>query len=257
MKKVCLITGGATGIGAACALAFAQAGWDLMVGFLPESSQEQSAEGVAKECRTYGAMVRLVALDVADDRQCRAAVSLTDSIFGRLEALVNCAGTTRFIPHAQLDALSSQEFHRTYDVNVVGTFQMIRACAQMLGKGGNGAVVNISSIGGLHGLGSSIAYAASKGALNTLTLAMARTLAPNIRVNAVAPGYVDGGLPSRVLPQEDLDRLVRTQVASTLLQRVAQPREIADFCLFLCEKAIGVTGEIVSVDNGFHLKLGA
>src|SRR5690606_3230385 len=120
--------------------------------------------------------------------------------WGRLDAVINCAGTTRFIPHTDLEGLDATEFRRIYDVNLIGAFQLTRASAEALKASGAGAVVNVSSIAGLRGTGSSLAYASSKGALNALTLSNARSLAPTVRVNAIAPGFVDAGLPSRNLP---------------------------------------------------------
>lgn len=236
---------------------FAGAGWDIILCYYADESQIAAADSVAAGCRELGASVALQSVDVSKDAECRAAASDAEAAFGRLDALVNCAGTTRFIPHEKLDELDADEFRRTYDVNVIGTYQMIRACAELLRRDGEGSVVNISSIGGLYGLGSSVAYAASKGAVNTLTLALARSLAPSIRVNAIAPGYVDGGLPSRVLSETELERVVRAQIDSTVLKRISQPAEVAALAWFLCDRARGMTGEIVSLDNGFHLKLGA
>jgi NAD(P)-dependent dehydrogenase (short-subunit alcohol dehydrogenase family) len=173
-----------------------------------------------------------------------------------MDALVNCAGTTRFIAHHDLAALDSAEFHRTYDVNVVGMHQMIRACAPALRTSGAGSVVNISSIGGLLGRGSSVAYAASKGAVNTLTLALARALAPEIRVNAIAPGLVEGGLPSRVLAAPDNERVVAAQTTASVLKRVSQPEEVAALAWFITACAPGMTGEVIKLDNGLHLNAG-
>jgi NAD(P)-dependent dehydrogenase (short-subunit alcohol dehydrogenase family) len=173
--------------------------------------------------------------------------------FGRIDGLVNCAGTTRFIPHADLDALPTSEFTRTYDVNLIGTFHMIRACRAALDASGRGAVVNLSSIAGTAGLGSSVAYAASKGAVSTLTLSMARALAPKIRVNAIAPGYVVGGLPSRVLERERLDAVEAKYMQTQALPRLLQVEEIASMAYFLVAQAPGMTGEILRVDNGLHL----
>ena len=180
--------------------------------------------------------------------------------FGRIDALINCAGTTRFIAHDDLAALDAAEFQRTYEVNVIGMHQMIRACAEALRAGnadGNaGAVVNISSVGGVLGRGSSVAYAASKGAVNSMTLALARALAPKIRVNAIAPGMVEGGLPSRVLAAERHAQVVTAQAASSVLKRVSQPEEVAALAYFIAARAPGMVGEVVKLDNGLHLNAG-
>lgn len=251
-RPVCLITGSATGIGAACARAFARQGWDVGVTYL-DADTRTSAQAVAVECLAYGARAVLVELDVTSDESCLAAVASITQRFGQLDALVNCAGTTRFIPHAELDALPESEFMRTYDVNLVGTFRMIRASRDALTASGRGAVVNFSSIAGTAGLGSSVAYAASKGAVNTLTLSLARALAPHIRVNAIAPAYVSGGLPSRVLDGERLAAVEQHYIETQALKRLLNTDEVAALAFFLAASAPGITGEVIRMDNGLHL----
>jgi NAD(P)-dependent dehydrogenase (short-subunit alcohol dehydrogenase family) len=195
----------------------------------------------------------LLTLDVTSDDQCTATAHAMTAHFGRIDALVNCAGTTRFIPHADLDALPASEFTRTYNVNLIGTFQMIRACRDALAASGRGAVVNLSSIAGTAGLGSSVAYAASKGAVSTLTLSLARALAPHIRVNAIAPGYVVGGLPARVLETEKLAAVEAHYLKTQALPRFLQVDEVAALAFFLAANAPGMTGEVLRMDNGLHL----
>ncbi len=251
-RPVCLITGAATGIGAACARLFARQGWDIGVSYL-DAETRLPAQGVAVECLTLGARAVLVELDVTSTQSCVAAVASITQRFGQLDALVNCAGTTQFIAHADLDALPESEFARTYDVNLVGTFRMIRACRDALVASGRGAVVNISSIAGTAGLGSSVAYAASKGAVNTLTLSMARALAPHIRVNAIAPAYVSGGLPSRVLDGERLAAVEQHYLETQALKRLLDADEVAALAHFLAASAPGITGEVIRMDNGLHL----
>lgn len=248
---VVLITGAATGIGAACARTFARAGW--RVGIATLSSTQAEAEAVQSECVALGSDALVVDLDVTNDASCRQAANHTEKHFGRLDGLVNCAGVTRFIPHADLEALPSSEFGRTNDVNVLGTFQMIRACRGALERSGRGAIVNYSSIAGLSGVGSSVAYAASKGAVIALTLSMARSLAPHVRVNAIAPGYVAGGLPSRVLEPEALASVEAKYLETQPLKRLLQPDEVAELTLFLVNGPVGITGEIIRIDNGLHL----
>ena len=253
--RVCLITGSATGIGAACARTFALHGWRVALSYFDDSTQAE-AQIVAADCRAAGVEVLLQSLDVRDDDNCQQYVQAVLHRWGRLDALINCAGTTRFIAHADLAALDADEFHRTYDVNVVGTYQMIHACAEALKASGQGAVVNISSIGGVLGRGSSMAYAASKGALNTLTLSLARTLAPHVRVNAIAPGFVDGGLPSRVLEKVQYAQVLAAQTAASVLQRVSQPQEVAALAWFLTTQAPAMTGSVLIMNNGLHLNAG-
>jgi len=252
---VCVVTGSATGIGAACARAFARQGWHVALSHLDQETLAQ-AQAVAASCEADGAQVLLQALDVREESGCERYVQAVLQRFGRIDALVNCAGTTRFIAHTDLDALDADEFHRTYDVNVVGAYRMVRACAAALKASGQGAIVNISSIGGVLGRGSSMAYAASKGALNTLTLSLARSLAPQVRVNAIAPGFVDGGLPGRVLGEAQHAQVRAAQTAASVLRRVSQPEEVAALALFLSAQAPGMTGAVLMMDNGLHLNAG-
>ncbi|MBL0173591.1 MAG: SDR family oxidoreductase [Gemmatimonadaceae bacterium] len=247
-----MITGSATGIGAACARLFAARGWDVGICTLDDETR-QLAESVEGACQVLGAQTLLISLNVTQDASCIAAAAAMSAHFGRVDALVNCAGTTRFVPHADLDALPASEFTRTYDVNLIGTFQMIRACRDALKASGRGAVVNLSSIAGTAGLGSSVAYAASKGAVSTLTLSLARALAPDIRVNAIAPGYVVGGLPSRVLDSAKLESVEAHYLKTQALPRFLQVDEVADLAYFLAASAPGMTGEIIRMDNGLHL----
>ncbi len=254
-RRVCLITGAATGIGAACAREFGAHGWDLALSWLDDANRVALVD-VATECEAHGSRPLLLHLDVSDDASCAAFAAAALKKFGRIDALINCAGTTRFIPHADLEALTPEEFHRTYDVNTVGLYRMTRACAPALKASGHGSVVNISSIGGVIGRGSSMAYAASKGAVNTLTLSLARALGPQVRVNAIAPGFVTGGLPSRVLDAARHAQVLQAQLESSPLQRVSQPEEVAALACFITERIPGMTGEVIQMDNGLHLNAG-
>lgn len=252
---VCLITGSATGIGAACAREFAAHGWHLVLSYLDDATHVQLLD-VAAVCEAMGAATLVRQLDVTSKASCQAFSQAALKRFGRIDALINCAGTTRFIPHTELDALDPEEFHRIYDVNTVGMYRMTRSCVPALQASGYGSVINISSIGGVIGRGSSMAYAASKGAVNTLTLSLARALAPRIRVNAIAPGFVEGGLPTRVQDAAQHAAVVLAQTANSLLQRVSQPEEVAALAWFVTERAPGMTGEIIKMDNGLHLTAG-
>jgi NAD(P)-dependent dehydrogenase (short-subunit alcohol dehydrogenase family) len=179
------------------------------------------------------------------------------SRWGRLDALVNSAGTTRVIPHGELDAIDAAEFERIYRVNLIGMFQMTRAASGLLRARAAGApsasVINISSLASLNGTGSSIAYAASKGAVNALTLSLARNLAPHVRVNAIAPGMVDDGLLRRVLGDEAYGRVVDGMRENAPLKRVSQPSEIAELAWFLAAHAPAMTGQVLAIENGLLL----
>ena len=250
-NAVCIVTGSASGIGAASAILLARRGARVVVNY---SKSEDAARATQKACAAAGAEVLLVRADVAQDADCRRLAQATLDKWGRIDALVNNAGTTKFANHADLEALSAEDFLRIYSVNVVGAYQMVRACAAAMKQGGRGAVVNVSSIAGKNGMGSSMAYAASKGALNTMTMSLARVLGPEIRVNAVCPGMVDTqwlreGYGSRYAAIEARYR------QGTPLGRPGTPEEVAAVIVWLIEGADLVTGETIMVDSGMHMGL--
>jgi 3-oxoacyl-[acyl-carrier protein] reductase len=191
---------------------------------------------------------------VAQDADCRRLAQAALDRWGRIDALVNNAGATKFADHAKLDALSAEDFQRIYSVNVIGAYQMVRACAPAMKKSGNAAVVNVSSIASKNGMGSSIAYAASKGALNTLTLSLARVLGPEIRVNAVCPGMVD----TKWLREGYGERYAAIEARyrqGTPLGRPGKPEEVAAVIVWLIEGADLITGDTIMVDSGMHMGL--
>jgi 3-oxoacyl-[acyl-carrier protein] reductase len=187
-----IVTGSASGLGAATAAVLAKGGGKIAVNY---SNSKKEAEETADLCRKAGADVVVVQGDVSRDEDCRKIVAAVGG-WGGLDILVNNAGTTKHVPHNDLDGLSAEDFQRIYAVNTIGPFQMIRAARPLLetaakASGHASSVVNVSSVAGIGGGGSSVAYAASKGALNTITQSLARALAPLIRVNTVCPGYID------------------------------------------------------------------
>jgi 3-oxoacyl-[acyl-carrier protein] reductase len=244
-KKVAIITGSASGIGAATALELSRRGWKVAINY---SKSEAEAKKVAAECRD----AILVRADVSDDAQCRKLVQASIDKWGRVDALVNNAGTTKFVKHADLDGLSAEDFLRIYRLNVVGPFQMVRACAAAL-KANKGAVVNVSSVASLLGTGSSIAYAASKSALNSLTYSLARVLGPEVRVNAVCPGYVDTPWQSNALGAERANQAAAHYSTLVPLKDYARPEDVADTIVWLIEGARQTTGETIFVDGGMHI----
>lgn len=249
--KTAIVTGSATGIGAAIAIGLASRGANIVINF---SKSENEANATAEKVRAHGVAVLLARGDVANDVDCRAIAAAARDAFGRIDILVNNAGTTKFAAHGDLDALSAGDFHRIYAVNVIGPFQLIRACAADLKRDGAGAIVNISSVAGTAGVGSSVAYAASKGALNTMTLSLARALAPQIRVNAICPGYVETRWFSDRFGAEQTARISSDQAEVTPLKHAGQPDDIADAAIFLCGPASRhITGEMLQVDGGLHL----
>lgn len=252
-----LVTGSSTGLGAATARQIAAGGARIIVNY---SSSQDEAQQTARLCREAGAEeVLVVQGDVSSDVDCRRLAAAA-APWGRLDALVNNAGTTKHVPdHSQMDELSADDFHRIYGVNVVGPFQMIRAARALLTEGARlsgraSSVVNVSSIAGISGVGSSVAYAASKGALNTMTLSLARALAPTIRVNAVCPGYIDTPWFSKGRGNEIADMLRATVEESVLLRLASKPEDIAQAVVFLASPASGhMTGEFIRMDAGSHL----
>jgi 3-oxoacyl-[acyl-carrier protein] reductase len=238
--RVALVTGSATGIGRATAWRLAERGYAVTVNYSKSKAEaEETAEGV----RSRGAKALVYAASVADDTAVRAMVERTTEEFGRLDVLVNNAGTTHFIPHTDLENLTEEIWDELLAVNLKGTFFACRAAMPHL-KARRGAIVNIASVAGLAGSGSSIAYAASKGGVITLTKSLARAFAPEVRVNAVAPGPVQ----TRWLAEHQ--DMVEQAMTLTPLKRPATADDIADATVFLAETITLMTGQVVVVDGG-------
>jgi 3-oxoacyl-[acyl-carrier protein] reductase len=250
--KVILVTGGATGLGAAIAVGAARRGAKAVIVNCTKRLKE--AEATADLVRAAGAEAAIVQGDVADDADCRR-IAAAAAPFGRLDALANNAGVTKHVQnHADLDGLSKEDFLRLFSINTVGPFQMIRACRSLLEAAERSSVLMTSSIAGITGGGSSVAYAASKGALNTMTLSLARALAPRIRVNAICPGFIDTRWFPDAFGAETTERIRQRIVDSTPLKAASKPEDIADAGLFLISDAARhITGETLMVDAGLHL----
>ncbi len=247
---VCIVTGAGTGTGAACAVQLADKGCRVVVNY---SRSEQEARAIVEKCIAAGGDALLVKGNVADDKDCRALAQAALDKWGRIDALINNAGITKFASAADLDALDSDDFQRIYAVNVIGPYQMTRACVPAMKKLGTGSIVNISSISGVRGIGSSTAYIASKGALNAMTLALARALAPEIRVNAVCPALIDTRWHSARFKPEDYENFKAGYERTVPLAKTASPDDVADVAIWLLEGAALVTGETILVDGGLHL----
>jgi 3-oxoacyl-[acyl-carrier protein] reductase len=246
-KKVCVVTGSSSGIGAASAILFAQRGWDVCVNY---SKNPQPAEKVAAICRSHGADVLIERADVSDDAQCVQVAKRVKEHFGRCNVLVNNAGTTKFVDLKDLDGLDAADFQKVFAVNVIGPFQMTRAFAPVLRNNTDAAIVNVSSIAPLLGGGSSLAYIASKGALNALTLAMARVLGPQIRVNVVAPGMVDSPWLRNGLGPERFAATLRNYESTSALNTLVTPEDVAETVYYVGAIAAKTTGEVHVVDGG-------
>jgi 3-oxoacyl-[acyl-carrier protein] reductase len=250
-----IVTGSASGLGAATAAILARSRGRIVVNY---SNSKTEAEQTADLCAKEGAEVVVVQGDVSRDEDCRKIVAAASG-WGRLDALVNNAGTTKHVPHGDLDGLSAEDFQRIYGVNTIGPFQMVRAARSLLEAtaketGRASAVVNVSSVAGISGVGSSVAYAASKGALNTMTLSLSRALAPLIRVNTVCPGYIDTPWFTKGRGEAEGKRVRDAVIARVPLKVASTAEDIAQLVCFLATPASSnMTGEVVRMDAGMHL----
>lgn len=249
-RRVCVITGSSSGIGAAAALLFAERGWDVCINY---SRDPAPAETVAQACRAQGANVLVEPADVAQDAHCVQLAARVQAHFGRCDALVNNAGATKFVALRNLDGLNAADFQRIYAVNVIGAFQMTRALVPLLEQNPGAAVVNVSSIASRNAIGSSLAYMASKGALNSMTTALAKALAPKIRVNAVLPGMVDSRWLREGLGAERYAAAQQHYESNSALGALVTPREVAEAIYWLGAGAAKTTGEFQLVDGGRFL----
>jgi 3-oxoacyl-[acyl-carrier protein] reductase len=246
--KAAIVTGGGTGVGRATALELARRGCSVLVNY---SRSREDAERTAAEVAALGVRGLAVQADVSDDDACRRLAETASREFGRLDVLVNNAGTTEFIPHHELDRLTPEAWTRILGVNLIGPFQCARAVRAAMEASGGGAIVMTSSIAGTNGVGSSIPYCASKAALNNLTLTLARALAPAIRVNAVAPGFIRG----RWLQEgygDSYEMLEQLASARAVLKKVCEPEDVATAILSFLANDL-VTGQILIVDGGLTI----
>jgi 3-oxoacyl-[acyl-carrier protein] reductase len=245
-RKVALITGGATGIGAAAALALARAGYDVALNY---SSSAAAARATAKEAEKAGAKTLVIKCDVSDEPGVRAMLQQVKDKFGRLDVLVNNAGTTAAWKPKDLETLSLDEWDRVFAVNVRGLFQVTRAAVPML-KEAKGCVINTASIVGLRPGPQPLPYAASKAAVVNMTKTLAWNLGPEIRVNAVAPGWMEGDWMKRML-KDKYEDLMGKRAKATPLKRVVTAEDVAETMMSLIEGNRFVTGEIIVIDGGF------
>ena len=247
--KAALVTGSATGIGRATVLALARRGASVAINY---TRSEAEAEATVRDAETLGARALLCRADVSDDASVRAMVAACERAFGRLDVLVNGAGTTHFAPAEDLEAITPEIWDRIFDVNVRGTFFATRAAAPLLTRSGQGAVVNLASIAGLRPAAQVVPYAASKAAIVNMTVSFARLLAPAVRVNAVAPGWMEGRWMQAALGPE-YERLMGRRGERTPLGRVATPEDVAQTIVSLVADNDFVTGQVVVIDGGYSL----
>lgn len=248
-EKTAIVTGSATGVGAAVATELAQRGYRVLINY---NKSADEARQTVDACSAAGAPALLVQGDVADDAACRRLVDEAVTAWGRVDLLINNAGMTTFTGADNWDALDSEIFSRIYQVNVMGAFQMVRAAADQL-RERRGAIVNVSSIAGALGVGSSVPYIASKGAMNSLTLYLARRLAPDIRVNAVCPGLITSRWFRDGLGEEGYQKIVAGYEKTVPLQRSCTPEDVSEAIVWLATGAANMTGELLLLDGGKHL----
>ncbi len=247
---VVIVTGSSSGVGASTALLLAERGCNVVINF---SSNKDGAYEVKERCEAKGVEALVIQADVADDKDCKKLAGSAIEKWGRIDGLVNNAGTTKFCAHDDLDGLDKTDFLDIYSVNTVGPYQMVRAVAPNMRQHGKGAIVNVASVAGVIGIGSSIAYAASKGALITLGLSLARVLGPEIRINTVCPGFIQGDWLKDGMGEKIYEESKQRLESTTPLRLTTTPNDIANGIIYFLESAGVITGETLMLDGGFHL----
>jgi len=246
-SRAAIITGGGTGVGRSTAIELARRGCSVMINY---SRSRSDAEETAAEVAALGVKAIPFQADVADDVACRRMAAAAAREFGRLDILVNNAGTTSFIRHDDLDAVGIDEWMRIMSTNVIGAFQVTRAVKDALLASGDGEIVNVSSVAGLAGTGSSIPYCASKAALNNMTVTLARVFAPKVRVNAVAPGFIATRWIREGIGEEAYLKAKERTEQTALLGKVLQPEDVAAAILAIITGSDLMTGQVVCLDAG-------
>ena len=246
-RPAALVTGSATGIGRSAAVALAKHGYDVVINY---SRSEEAAKLTAQQAQAAGAKTLLFRCDVSDDARVRAMLAATEKEFGGLDVLINNAGTTVDVEPKNLEAMKIADWNRVFNVNVLGLFLVTRAAAPLLKKSPNGCIVNTCSIAGLRPSAQPLPYAASKAAVANLTKTLANALGPEIRVNAVAPGWIEGEWMKRTLA-ENYDGLMARRAKYTPLKRCCTEDDVAESMMSLIVSNRFVTGEIIVVDGGF------
>ena len=248
-RKVAIITGSATGVGAAAAIMLAQRNCNVVINY---TRSETEAHETAATCRSKGADVIVFQGDVAEDSNCVGMAKAAFDKWGRIDYLINNAARTKANPYENLDGLQAQDFLDIYKVNVVGAYQMVRAVTPYMKKAGRGSIVNNSSIGGITGIASSMAYAASKAALNMMTQSLSLVLGPEIRINAVAPGAIQTRWLQGTMSPEAYQTFLTMAADMVPLKTVPTAEQIAEALVWFLEGASVVTGEVLMVDAGLH-----
>ncbi len=245
-NKAAIVTGGGTGVGRATTLALAKLGCHVLVNYSRSASE---AEQTAADARALGVQAFAHQADVSVDQECREMVQAAVEKFGGLNVLVNCAGTTEFVAAEDLERVTDQMWDRIMGVNVKGPFQCARAAKEPMLASGGGCIVNVSSVAARIASGSSIPYCASKAALDNVTIALARVLAPHIRVNGVAPGFIAGRWLQQGLGTA-YERVKQNFEQNMPLQKVCEPEDVASAILGFITGSNLITGQTLVIDGG-------
>jgi len=245
-RPAALVTGAASGIGRSVALALARAGYDVAINY---NSSGAAARATAAEAERLGAKTLVLKCDVSDEAGVRGMLKAIEDTFGRLEVLINNAGATAAWKPRDLESLSLADWDRVFAVNVRGLFQVTRAAVPLL-RASKGCIVNTASIVGLRPGPQPLPYAASKAAVVNMTKTLAWNLGPDIRVNAVAPGWMEGDWMQRML-KERYDELMGKRAKATPLKRCVTAEDVAETTMSLIRSNRFVTGEVIVIDGGF------
>ena len=244
-NKTALVTGSASGVGAAACIEFAKRGWDVVINY---SKSKKEAYKVSEICKDLGVETLVCEANVSKEADCEKLIKETIRVFGQIDALVNNAGTTKYCDYRNLEGLDKKDFQDIYEVNVIGAYQMVKLAAPYLRKT-KGSIVNISSVSAISGLGSSIAYAASKGALSTMTLSLAHALAPEIRVNGICPGFIQTRWTKGFLGERY--ESVKAEIEkATFIHKTSLPEDIAKGIVYLTIDAATTAGQLLTIDGG-------
>jgi|TARA_B100000929_G_scaffold214442_1_gene171346 3-oxoacyl-[acyl-carrier protein] reductase len=249
-EKVAIVTGSATGVGAATAVLLAEKGCNVVINY---TRSKEEAMATAQLVEQHNVECIVFKADVSNDDECKSMVEAAIKKWGKIDYLVNNAGKTKFNPFENLDGLSGEDFLDIYSVNVVGPYQMIKAVVPYMKQQGGGAIVNDSSLAGINGVGSSIAYVTSKAALNIMTKSLAHVLGPEIRINAVAPGPIQTRWLKGGMGDEAYSALIEQAENELPLKQVATAEDVAETLVWFLEGAKLITGEVLIVDSGAHL----
>jgi 3-oxoacyl-[acyl-carrier protein] reductase len=243
--KTAIVTGSSSGVGAASCIEFAKRGWNVVVNY---SKSKNDALEVVSKCESLGVKTLLCQANVAIEEDCKRMVAETIKTFGRIDALINNAGATKFCDYSDLEGLSKKDFQDLYEVNVIGAYQMVKLSAEYL-KHTHGTIINISSISAISGVGSSIAYAASKGALSTMTLSLAHALSPEVRVNGICPGFIQTRWTKGFLGERYESVKEKIEKAS-LIMKTSLPEDISKGVIYLAIDAVTTSGQLLTIDGG-------